>query len=263
MALGLSNIFLPTALLIFFIGGVLGMFADRFAYWFHVSPALKWRKHCPKCFTFQAWITFLPILGYVINRGVCSNCKIKLPMAPWITELFSAIMLLSTYVSIFGFNNPKDFKEYVQFFLLCFILLCGAILAISDLVYDELPMHVFVLGLVACFLNAYFTDSGQIIRIIFGILLAAIIMGILVVASDWQWVHGHDLLLGVFVAAFVGFPVFFVTLALTYIFAVGGGIISWGWRRKPWRGVSSFGPYLFLALIVQSMLSVLGILIAG
>lgn len=248
-----------SAIAVALIGAVIGAFADRFSYWFHVSRGFLWRKHCPHCFTFQAWITYVPVLGHVLSRGTCFTCKERLPLSPWIAELACAGMLTVLWFLIFNGSLPTTIIDVLHFLLLIVLVGAGAALAISDLVYDELPMGALAIGMAAALTNAAFGGGANVLNAILAGVFAAVVMGILVVASDWKWVHGHDIALGIFAAVVLGMPAFFVTLAFTYIFAIMGGVVSWGWKRPVWRGVSSFGPYLFAAIALQCILSALSV----
>lgn len=247
-------------IIIAIIGAYLGAIADRFAYWFHVSRAMIWNKHCAKCFSFQAWLTFLPIIGFVARRGMCVVCNERLPVAPFLAEIAGVGLFSGAWFLIWGTTIPATIG-IVHAILVAFIVCGMLVLAISDFVYDEVPFFVFIATLAAVIARLlFFTDMDTALNGLIASITAGAIMALLVVMSQWRWVQVHDILFGILIGMIVGWPAFFVTLAFAYVFAVIGGIISWGWNLKMWKGVSSYGLYLFIALAVQGLIRIITLL---
>lgn len=239
------------------VGAYLGMLADRFSYWFHVSRTMLWRKRCTTCFSIQGWITVVPVLGFIMRRGVCITCNERLPVAPVVAELGGALALGGAWLLLWGTWLPIGF-EWVHAVLVSVIVWGVLVLAISDFVYDEVPFPVYVVTLATVIARAViFIDPSVYVGVVVSGLIAGVIMALLGAVSRWQWVQVHDILFGVLIGCLVGLPGLFVTLALAYMFAVFGGIISWGWDLKMWKGVSRYGLYLFVALAVQGILGLI------
>lgn len=242
------------------LGAYVGALADRFSYWFHVSRSLLWKKHCPECFTPQAWVTAVPVCGYVVQRGVCSSCRATLPLSAFFSELIGALSLYGLFIAVFGRAIPDGWMQWVHAAALLVTLGGVMVLFIADLVYDEVPVGVYVATIAALAVTLWLAGGmdglvlgGQ------GMLIAGIIMLILAAISKFTWVHAHDILLGMLVGCIVGWPAIAVTLAFTYIFAVIGALATWGLKFSIYKGTSSFGLYLFLALALQTVLA----LVAG
>lgn len=244
------------------LGAYLGALADRFSYWFHVSRGMMWRKHCVKCFSFDAWMTYLPIFGFAIRRGVCVMCREQLPIAPVAAEIAGALSLL--FIWVFGWNSiiPVGTGEWVHALLAIVALTGMLVLAISDLVYDEVPFAVYLVTLGALIARLVaFTSAESFMFSMFAGIFAGFVMSVLMIVSKWRWVHAHDILFGILIGIIVGWPGFFITLAFAYIFAVIGGIVDWGWGKRVWKGVSSYGLYLFFALAAHAVLQVFSALV--
>jgi leader peptidase (prepilin peptidase) / N-methyltransferase len=255
----MNELLMSGAILI--LGAYLGAVADRFSYWFHVSRAMIWSKHCNKCFSLDAWMTFLPIFGFVMRRGVCVMCKEQLPIAPFFAEVLSAVALLFVWAIGWGGKLPVDALGWAHAGLVIIILVGMIVLFISDLVYDEVPFGVYLLTLCVLIARlAFFSDTQTFVYAVFAGILSGFIMALLVIVSRWRWVHAHDILFGILIGFIVGWPGFFVTLACAYIFAVIGGMFEWGWEKKLWKGTSSYGLYLFVALAVNALLQVIALL---
>jgi hypothetical protein len=242
------------------LGAYAGALADRFSYWFHVSRSLLWKKHCPECFSAQAWITAIPVCGYVLQKGVCSSCRALLPLQPIVTELIGAVTAWGLYAAVFWSMPPTSMVEWIHAVCLLVALTGMLVLAISDLVYDEVPLSAYVITAATLIFSLFVNDGyGAVLAGAQASLLAGILMYLLVFVSNRTWVHAHDVLLGMIVGFIVGWPGILITLAFAYIFAVIGGILQWGFNIKVYKGVSSFGLYLFIALALQGFFSAVSV----
>ncbi len=243
---------------IFAIGAVLGAGADRFSYWLHVSRGMMLKKHCARCFEFQSWLTYVPVFGFVIRRGLCFSCKARLPIQSWLSEIAAGAALTFIWHAAFVGRSPEGGFEWLRLLLVALLVFGCAVLIISDLVYDEVPLALFVFTTVVILTHGFLVGTvNDIFLTLIAGLIGAGIMWILVALSHWKWVHVHDVLFGALVSMIIGWPGFFVTLSLAYLLAIFGALISWGWNKPVWRGVSWFGIYLFAALALQGILAVL------
>ncbi len=248
------------SILILILGAGIGALADRFSYWFHVSRRMLWRKHCAHCFSFDAWMTYLPVLGFTLRRGVCAMCRGRLPIAPVLAEIAGALTLGFLWVFIFQMQVPSDAAAWISILLSMIAVIGMLVLAISDLVYDEVPFAVYLMTLGALVARIILAgDMQTFIYHVFAAITAGFVMSILLIVSKWQWVHAHDILFGIVIGFIVGWPGFFVTLAFAYIFAVIGGMIEWGWGKRVWKGASYYGVYLFFALAAHALLGVFAV----
>ncbi len=238
------------------VGAYAGALADRFAYWFHVSRSLLWKKHCPECFSPQAWATAVPVCGYVVQRGVCSSCRALLPLSSIFSEILGAVVAWGIFVAAFGSTLPYSWLEWIHAVVLVAALIGGIILFFSDLVYDEVPVSVYVFTLIS--LGIAFAITGGMDAVMASAqasILAGVLMFALAAVSGFKWVHAHDILLGMLVGCIVGWPAIVITLAFTYILAIIGALATWGFKITIYKGTSSFGLYLFVALLLQGFLA--------
>ena len=242
------------------VGAYVGAVADRFSYWFHVSRAMLWRKHCPKCFTFQGWSTYLPIFGFVVRRGVCIMCKQQLPIAPLVAECAGALALIYSYGAVFGFTAVPISLGWINAALIVVAVGGMLVLSISDLVYDEVPFAAYLVTLGALLARLlFFSDLTTFVFSVFAGILGGFFMSLLVIVSRWRWVHAHDILFGILIGIIVGWQTLFITFALAYLFAILGGLLQWGWGVRTFKGASSYGLYLFVALGAQAALQLVAL----
>lgn len=91
------------------------------------------RSHCPSCKKNITNINLIPLIGYIKQRGRCSNCNIKISLYYPINEILHLIIGLVLY-SIFGLS-----LELLIAFLLAVILI---VLFILDYRYFLLPFSI-------------------------------------------------------------------------------------------------------------------------
>lgn len=186
------------------------------------------------------------------------SCKQPLPIRSFYLELIGAVVLYLLWFFGFGSSIPYGANEWLLLAAYAFLMSGFLILFVSDLVYDELPVFVYLLtfgGLLALLMVEL--PAADVFVHLFSGFVAGVIMLLLLVLSNWKWIHGHDILLAVLIGLLVGLPNIFVTLALTYVCAVIGGLIMSGWKNARVRGASFFGVYLFVALCIQGLLAAL------
>ncbi|MCX6780775.1 MAG: prepilin peptidase [Candidatus Magasanikbacteria bacterium] len=250
------------AIIVAITGAYLGALSDRFAYWFHVSRTNLWRKSCAKCFSAEWMLTFIPILGYLFRRGTCRSCLGRLPITSFAAEVGGMLVTLYTWFFIWGAGLPLAVLAWFHIGFLLFIIFGGLVLAISDLAYDELPFGLYVVILIAILTRLFLFDTlANLEFALFAGIFSGFVMALLVMISHWRWVHVHDILFGIFIGMIVGWPAFFVTLAIAYILAVLAGLVSWAWNTRSFRGTSSYGLYLFIALGLQALIAMYGALV--
>ena len=69
-----------------------------------VSP----RSHCPSCKAFLRWFDNVPLLGYVILRGYCRECKSVISPVYPLVELSTAILFVVQYACLLYTSDAAD-----------------------------------------------------------------------------------------------------------------------------------------------------------
>lgn len=66
-----------------------------------VSP----RSHCDNCGHILKWYELIPIISYIIQRGKCSKCKVKLSLSYLLMEICTGLLFsVSYHVFDFGYD---------------------------------------------------------------------------------------------------------------------------------------------------------------
>ena len=128
------------------------------------------RSHCPKCKKNISLIHLIPLVGYLLQKGRCINCKETISYKYPLHELIHLIAGLFTYLN-FGLN-PLSISIYILFSIFYILFVC-------DLQKLFLPFYlnilITIIGFSIAFNGAIFhiksfgiLDSPQFILSIYG-----------------------------------------------------------------------------------------------
>lgn len=123
------------------------------------------RSFCPHCKTQLSPLSIVPLLGYAINNGSCSTCKVKIHIQYIINEILGACLLMYL-ISTFGLINPIAWMIFAM--LLCFYI--QAIMDLNTLLLSQ-PISIILLisGLIVNIGFEFFTViPDSILGFIFG-----------------------------------------------------------------------------------------------
>ncbi len=195
------------------------------------------RSRCPKCGHWIAWYENIPLLSYLVLRGKCSGCGVRISPQYFFIELLCG--LLFAFIAV-EFASPA---MQIKFMLMVTLLLP---LAIIDFVHrilpDELTLTGFVMGLVFSLLvpvddgSAWLITHGwlslpvPVLSLLDALLGAAFGAGLLYGIGElwlaWRGIHAMgfgDVKLMAFVGAFLGTK---LTLLTIFLGSLGGSVLS-------------------------------------
>ena len=180
-----------------------------------VSPP----SHCPKCKAAIAFYDNVPLLSYLILRGQCRSCSVRISPRYFVVELLTALLALALY-DRFGFG----FSFFVSF------VFVGALIVISfidldvRIVPDVISLPGIVVGLVLS-VAGYFLISGEsaVVPSPVSSLLGILAGGGFLLATAWiyekitgvEGMGGGDIKLLAMIGAFLGWQ----SIPLTLFFA--------------------------------------------
>ena len=209
-----------------------------------VSPP----SHCPKCKAAIAFYDNVPLLSYLILRGQCRSCSVRISPRYFVVELLTALLALALY-DRFGFG----FSFFVSF------VFVGALIVISfidldvRIVPDVISLPGIVVGL-ALSVAGYFLISGEsaVVPSPVSSLLGILAGGGFLLATAWiyekitgvEGMGGGDIKLLAMIGAFLGWQ----SIPLTLFFAsLVGSIVGIGCMLATGAGrrlALPFAPFL-------------------
>jgi leader peptidase (prepilin peptidase)/N-methyltransferase len=130
-------------------------------------PSIIWaRSNCQNCnHQIKAWEN-IPVLGFLILRGKCSGCEVKISHRYWIIELFTAI--LSTLVVLhFGWSLASLAGLVLTWYLVSIALIDFDTMVIPD----QFSLSLMWIGLFISLWSVFIEPSAAIKGALLGYLL--------------------------------------------------------------------------------------------
>ncbi len=151
----LPPFFISTIVILF--GLVIGSFLNVLIYRLPLDLSIvKPGSHCPACSNPVRWYYNIPLLGYLMLRGKCAECGVKIHWRYPLVEFLTAILFY------FGFKHSLDIAQ----FRIWFFIASGIAIAFIDLdhriIPDELSLGGWAIGLLTAYWD-YRNGFGHLI----------------------------------------------------------------------------------------------------
>ncbi|QZY56981.1 prepilin peptidase [Crassaminicella profunda] len=122
-------------------------------------------SHCPKCNTTLKPMDLIPVFSFLVYRGKCRYCDVKISMQYPIIELMHAMIYLFLY---YRYGYSLEFMEYA--------LLSSLIIVISfiDIDHQIIPDGLIWLGFVFAFIfniHSFFVNFTNLYNSVLGLLI--------------------------------------------------------------------------------------------
>jgi leader peptidase (prepilin peptidase)/N-methyltransferase len=138
-------------------GLILGSFATVVAHRVPRGESVGGRSRCPSCGATIAAYDNVPVLSWLVLRGHCRNCGVRVPASYPLTELAMAALFVAT-VLILGTQNTGELALGLLF---CALLV---MVTLTDLERRVIPNAVLLVGAVAGIAIAAATDPGSLVE---------------------------------------------------------------------------------------------------
>jgi leader peptidase (prepilin peptidase) / N-methyltransferase len=164
----------------FILGGCMGSFLNCMSWRIVHGEGLGGRSHCDSCGHVLGALDLIPILSYIINKGKCRYCGVKLSRRHLVAEAISAIVFVSILL-----------KFNISFQALKFMLFACILLAASfaDLEGYIIPDRFIISGIVVYAGCLIYDSSAWLDGLAGGVIVAG---GTLIVVLIFEKVKGVE-----------------------------------------------------------------------
>ena len=116
---------------IFTMGLFLGSFFNVVGIRVPNKESLLGRSHCPNCGKTLGALELFPIVGYLVLKGKCKECNMKIPLKYPLMEFITGVLFLSSFV----------FLQYnmIEYILIVLFISLMVIITVSDMYYQTIP----------------------------------------------------------------------------------------------------------------------------
>lgn len=196
---------------------------------------------CSECGHKLEPVSYIPIVGALINKGKCPKCNTKLYSLSFCTEMLAVLCVFVVYLT------KGICVESCIYFILTFILI---IITYVDLniyiIPPSLNIAIAILGVAMCLY-----DYSNIAEHIIGLLAISIPLYILIVATDGRAMGGGDLKLMAACGLLLGWKCIVLAFFLGCIFGSVIHVIRMKVSNESHR--LALGPYLALGIFVSML----------
>ncbi len=200
-------------------------------------------SHCDNCKHQLTWYELIPVFSYIFQGGKCSKCKIKLSFWYPLTEIFTGILFMGSFL-VYGFTIDTILSIIISSVFICVI--------ISDSKYMIILDEVLIAGIILtsiCFIIKYGIVTVAY-KYLHGLLLFSLMLLIKVfgdVTFKQESLGWGDIKLSFFVGIVLG-----VKLGILYIFM--GAFLALPYALfvslKNKSNILPFGPFLISAFFI-------------
>ncbi len=200
---------------------------------------LMGRSHCNNCKNKLNAKELIPVISFLLQKGLCRNCNQKIPIYYPIMELSSAAVFL--WMS-FHFDNPMEiWISSILMWILLYIFF-------HDLIYKEIHDAVMIPAIMTAFLSSFII--GDPYSSIVGALGALNFFGIQFLATKGKWLGSGDMLIGTFIGLLLGWKLTILAIFLGYLSGSIFGISMIIIQKADKKTALPLGPFLVLGSMI-------------
>jgi leader peptidase (prepilin peptidase)/N-methyltransferase len=242
------------ALIGLFVGSLLNVCIDRIP---AGESIIRPPSHCSSCKKRIPQKDLIPLISYILLRGRCRYCGVKIPIRIFIVELTTAILFgLITWHSL-SIQDGLSVHIAMPLIYTCIFIVIFFIDLEQQLIINMTIYIGIALALIFSFFWFQFfwpdfsiwPHQGTLSALLGGVTGAALIL-LPNIITRGRGMGGGDVMLAGFIGTATGFPLVIVALVIGIM---GGGLTAIALvalRRKKRKDAIPFGPFLAVAAMV-------------
>ena len=151
---------------VFIFGLLIGSFMEVVRTRGSWRKALSGRSICINCNKNLYWYELIPFFSYIILKGRCGYCKLKIPSLIFFSEVCMGVLFLLSFIFA---------DSYLTFLVFIGSSIFLLPIVIQDIEDFEVPEHLSISFTIFSFLLAFyiFYSTGNIFPFVYGVSLAA------------------------------------------------------------------------------------------
>ncbi len=195
-------------------------------------------SHCMKCGYQLAWYDMIPVFSYLCLKGHCRKCGEPISIQYPIIEALNAVL----YFLIF-YVNGINFQGSIY----CFVTSALLVISVIDFRTFEIPLGLTIfIGVMGIICAAM--DYKHISLYIIGMCSVGLLLEILFIVSNGNWIGGGDATLMMAAGLVVGWKKIIVAFFLACI--LGAVIHTIRMKVSDEDHVLALGPYLAMGIYI-------------
>ncbi len=233
----------------FFVGLCFGSFANVVIYRLpNAESVIRPRSRCGKCKQMIAWYDNIPVVSWLLLRGECRRCHVKIsPRYPFV-EFLMGLMWLAVYIKFVVINGTP--WTAVEYMILTFGLVTISFIDLDHrIIPDEFSLGGIVVGLCGAFLNPEREFLDAVLGFVLGGGFLWMVAYLYLVIRKEDGLGGGDIKLMAWLGACLGWmSVPFIILVSSLLGSVFGLVLIA--RGGNLKSSLPFGPFIVAAAYV-------------
>jgi leader peptidase (prepilin peptidase) / N-methyltransferase len=211
---------------------------------------IRGRSHCDKCKHLLSSRDLIPLLSFIMLKGKCRYCGVKLSVQYPLMELFTGIMFLFIYVylnwssvvsSQFSVNSfiflPTSFYIYIFMSSLLVIF-------VTDLKYRIIPDQILIFDIPVIFIYMLIYHQSLLVNhLLSGVILFVVFLALVLITKGKGMGLG-DVKFAFVIGLLLGFEKTLIVFYLSFLTGALFSMILILVRKKRMKDAIPFGPFL-------------------
>lgn len=249
---------------VFLFGAIVGSFLNVCIHRMPLEKSIVWPgSRCPACEKKIPWYDNIPFISYLLLKGKCRFCKVKISARYITVELLTALILVALFRA---FHLSYDFFLYAIF---SFGLIVATFVDIKHrIIPDEISIGGIILGFILnavkkLHLHPFSYDVRPLVDSFLGIVVGGGIIYLFgktfdlvyfkllkrpAIQGETESMGGGDVKLLAMIGAFLGWQKALMTFFLAPFFGIVIGIINLAVKKDH---TVPYGPFLSLAAMLS------------
>lgn len=234
---------IPVLIMLFLLGTCVGSFCNVLIYRIPKEEEfVKTPSHCMTCGHPLGWYELIPLVSWLVQKGKCRHCGVKLSVQYPIVEFINGAAWLICGLLFQG--------DWITIGLNCGLSSLLLVLSVIDwrefIIPNGINLMIFLLGIIRVV-----TDFGNWPGYIIGMVSVSAVFLLLHVLTDGNGLGMGDVKL----VAAAGLLIGWQNMLLAVIIGSVTGVIIHSYRMKRGAGNKlAFGPYLAIGIWIAAMI---------
>jgi len=227
---------------IFLLGLILGSFLNSWMWRVrdNVRVLANSRSICVACRRQLKWYENIPLISWLVLKGRCRTCKVKISLFYPLVELTTACLLVFVVWRYFSMGHFSEWEMLRDVFFLTFLI----IIFVYDLRYKIILSRIVWSGAIIGFLINVFYLNYSASLLWLGMLVGGGFFYFQYLISKGRWIGGGDVRMGIMMGAWLGWPNVLVALFFAYILGAVFALILMFLKKADGKTEVPFGTFL-------------------
>ncbi|HHE40705.1 MAG TPA: prepilin peptidase [Candidatus Cloacimonetes bacterium] len=226
-----------------FAGLIIGWFCTKIIWQYPQKRNIFHALKCNSCLNSLKSVYQIPIIGFLLAKGKCSNCKSNIPLYMLIIPIITPLLLILLFLK---------FHFSVLFFQFSVLSIAGILIFYLDIYHRIIPDIITYPMIIIALVLSFFNNLGfwnAMIGLAFGAGIFILIAFIFRLITKRDGLGGGDIKLIAMIGLSLGFQLTFFTIFLSSVM----GVILYAFSKIRHNVLIPFGSFIVLAMFVGIM----------